>query len=78
MQDITQYVRQQAHAAKQAYYALASASTAQKNAALLRMAALIEQHRADILAANQQGIQGAMMQMLAHGRKQRCRRLSCA
>lgn len=54
MQDITQYVRQQAHAAKQAYYALASASTAQKNAALLRMAALIEQHRADILAANQQ------------------------
>ena len=59
MQDITQYVRQQAHAAKQAYYALASASTAQKNAALLRMAALIEQHRADILAANQQDMANA-------------------
>ncbi len=59
MQDITQYVRQQAHAAKQAYYALASASTAQKNAALLRMATLIEQHRADILAANQQDMANA-------------------
>ena len=59
MQDITQYVRQQAHAAKQAYYALASASTAQKNAALLRMAALIEQHRADILATNQQDMANA-------------------
>ena len=59
MQDITQYVRQQAHAAKQAYYALASASTAQKNAALLRMTALIEQHRADILAANQQDMANA-------------------
>ena len=59
MQDIAQYVRQQAHAAKQAYYALASASTAQKNAALLRMAALIEQHRADILAANQQDMANA-------------------
>ncbi len=59
MQDITQYVRQQAHAAKQAYYALASASTAQKNAALLRMAVLIEQHRADILAANQQDMANA-------------------
>lgn len=59
MQDITQYVRQQAHAAKQAYYALASASTTQKNAALLRMAALIEQHRADILAANQQDMANA-------------------
>lgn len=59
MQDITQYVRQQAHAAKQAYYALASASTTQKNAALLRMATLIEQHRADILAANQQDMANA-------------------
>ena len=59
MQDIAQYVRQQATLAKNAYYVLASASTAQKNAALARMAELIHQHRADILAANQQDMTNA-------------------
>ena len=59
MQDITQYVRQQAHAAKYAYYILASASSAQKNTALSRMAELIKQHRHDILNANQQDMANA-------------------
>ena len=38
MQENHAYVRQSAAAAKQAFYALASATTAQKNAALLRLA----------------------------------------
>ena len=59
MQEIHAYVRQSAAAAKQAFYALASATTAQKNAALLRLAELIDQHQADILAANAEDMQQA-------------------
>ncbi|QEY24408.1 glutamate-5-semialdehyde dehydrogenase [Neisseria animalis] len=59
MQNIQDYVRSTAAAAKQAFYALSNASTAQKNAALLHMAELIKQHRADILAANAQDMEQA-------------------
>ena len=59
MQEIHAYVRQSAAAAKQAFYALAGATTAQKNAALLRLAELIDQHQADILAANAEDMQQA-------------------
>ncbi|STZ76689.1 glutamate-5-semialdehyde dehydrogenase [Bergeriella denitrificans] len=72
MQNIHDYVRTAAAAAKQAFYALSSAATAQKNAALLRMAELIKQHQADILAANAQdmaqaaakGLDAAMLDRL--------------
>lgn len=46
------YVRHLAAEAKAAFYQTAAASTAQKNAALLRLAELIEAHQADVLAAN--------------------------
>ncbi|UOO82437.1 glutamate-5-semialdehyde dehydrogenase [Uruburuella testudinis] len=52
MQNIADYVRDTAAAAKQAFYQLAAATTAQKNTALLRLAELIEQHQTAILAAN--------------------------
>lgn len=56
---IHQYVRQTAEAAKTAFYSLASASTAQKNNALLRMATLLEHHQSAILAANAEDMQHA-------------------
>ncbi|RPD86236.1 glutamate-5-semialdehyde dehydrogenase [Neisseria weixii] len=59
MQDIQQYVRDTATAAKQAFYLMANATTAQKNAALLRMAELIAQHQTAILAANAQDMENA-------------------
>ncbi|WP_373752527.1 glutamate-5-semialdehyde dehydrogenase [Neisseria weixii] len=59
MQDIQQYVRDTATAAKQAFYLMANATTAQKNAALLRMAELIAQHQTVILAANAQDMENA-------------------
>ncbi len=59
MTDIRQYVRQTAEAAKAAYYELGNASTAQKNAALLRMAELLQQHQPAILAANAADMQNA-------------------
>ncbi|WP_165009418.1 glutamate-5-semialdehyde dehydrogenase [Neisseria yangbaofengii] len=59
MQDIRQYVRDTATAAKQAFYLMANATTAQKNAALLRMAELIAQHQTAILAANAQDMENA-------------------
>ncbi|ASK28544.1 glutamate-5-semialdehyde dehydrogenase [Neisseria chenwenguii] len=59
MQNIRDYVRQTASAAKTAFYAVSTASAAQKNAALLRTAELIKQHAADILAANAQDMQQA-------------------
>ncbi|PSJ80597.1 glutamate-5-semialdehyde dehydrogenase [Neisseria iguanae] len=59
MQDIQQYVRDTATAAKQAFYLMAQATTAQKNAALLRMAELVVQHQTTILAANVQDMENA-------------------
>ena len=59
MQNIEQYVRERATAAKSAFYQLAAAGTAQKNRALLRMAELIEAHQNEILAANQTDMQAA-------------------
>ncbi len=59
MQNIADYVRDTAAAAKQAFYQLAAAGSAQKNAALLRLAELIEQHQSAILAANAQDMQQA-------------------
>ncbi len=72
-QDIQQYVRARAQAAKAAYYALASASTEQKNRALLRLTELLEAHEADVLAANaedmrqarEKGLDSAMLDRLA-------------
>ena len=58
-QPIPQYVRQTAAAAKQAFYTLATASTAQKNAALLRLAELIQHKQTAILAANAEDMQQA-------------------
>ena len=59
MQNIEQYVRERATAAKSAFYQLAAAGTEQKNRALLRMAELIEAHQNEILAANQTDMQAA-------------------
>ncbi|MCP1772315.1 glutamate-5-semialdehyde dehydrogenase [Neisseria perflava] len=59
MSAIQEYVRHTAAAAKQAFYALSTATTAQKNAALLRMAELIKHHQAAILAANAQDMENA-------------------
>ncbi len=59
MQNIHDYVRQTAAAAKQAFYDMGAATTAQKNAALLRMAELIRQHSAEIIAANAQDMEQA-------------------
>ena len=59
MQNIEQYVRERATAAKSAFYQLAAAGTEQKNRALLRMAELIEAHQNEILTANQTDMQAA-------------------
>ncbi|WP_373740582.1 glutamate-5-semialdehyde dehydrogenase [Neisseria sp.] len=59
MNDIHAYVRTTAAAAKQAFYLMAQASSAQKNAALLRMAELLKQHEAAVLAANAQDMENA-------------------
>ncbi|MCP1661061.1 glutamate-5-semialdehyde dehydrogenase [Neisseria perflava] len=59
MSAIQEYVRHTAAAAKQAFYTLSTATTAQKNAALLRMAELIKHHQATILAANAQDMENA-------------------
>lgn len=59
MQNIHDYVRQTAAAAKQAFYDMGAAATAQKNAALLRMAELIRLHSAEITAANAQDMEQA-------------------
>lgn len=52
MQDIREYVRTTAAAAKQAFYRMGSATTAQKNGALLHLAHLLKTHESAILAAN--------------------------
>lgn len=59
MQNIHEYVRATAAATKQAFYEMAAASSAQKNAALLRMAELIKHHETAILAANAQDMENA-------------------
>ena len=59
MQNIQDYVRRTASAAKQASYIVAAAETAQKNAALLRAAELIRHHQTAILAANAQDMEQA-------------------
>ncbi|WP_373796255.1 glutamate-5-semialdehyde dehydrogenase [Neisseria dentiae] len=59
MQNIHDYVRQTAAAAKQAFYDMGAATTAQKNAALLRMAELIRLHSVEIIAANAQDMEQA-------------------
>lgn len=46
-------------AAKEAAFALANASTAQKNAALMAIAAALEAHAEDILAANREDVEAA-------------------
>lgn len=50
------YVRRLAAEAKAAFYQTAAASAAQKNAALLRLAELIESRQADVLAANAEDV----------------------
>lgn len=59
MQNIQEHVRATAAAAKAAFYEMAAASTAQKNAALLRIADLLDQHQAAVLAANAQDMETA-------------------
>ena len=59
MQNIQDYVRRTASAAKQASYIVAAAETAQKNAALLRTAELIKHHQTAILAANAEDMEQA-------------------
>ena len=59
MQNIQDYVRRTASAAKQASYVVAAAETAQKNDALLRTAELIRHHQTAILAANAQDMEQA-------------------
>ena len=46
-------------AAKEAAFALANASTAQKNAALMTIAAALEAHAEDILRANREDVEAA-------------------
>ncbi|WP_274572358.1 glutamate-5-semialdehyde dehydrogenase [Neisseria leonii] len=73
MQEIEQYVRARAQAAKAAFYALAETSTEQKNRALLRLEALLAEYEHDILAANaedmrlarEKGLDAAMLDRLA-------------
>lgn len=70
--NITEYVRTLAAEAKAAFYVLARAQTAQKNQALLRLAALLDEHRQAILAANaedmrraeQKGLDSALLDRL--------------
>lgn len=50
------YVRRLAAEAKAAFYQTAAASAAQKNAALLHLAELIESRQADVLAANAEDV----------------------
>ena len=57
--DIRQYVLKIAEAAKAAYYTLATASTAQKNNALIHMAELLQKHKNAILAANAEDMEKA-------------------
>jgi len=57
--DIKNYMLQVGRAAREASRALARASTKDKNAALLAMAASIRQHRADLLAANAADVSAA-------------------
>ncbi|WP_107726328.1 glutamate-5-semialdehyde dehydrogenase [Neisseria weaveri] len=59
MQNLSEYVRQTASSAKQAFYALASASTQQKNSALIRTAELLKKHQNDILKANALDLENA-------------------
>lgn len=59
MQNIQEYVRGRAQAAKDAFYEMASATSAQKNAALLLLAQLIKQKETEILAANQEDMAAA-------------------
>lgn len=70
--NITENVRTLAAEAKAAFYVLARAQTAQKNQALLRLAALLDEHRQAILAANaedmrraeQKGLDSALLDRL--------------
>ena len=55
------YIRQIAQATKAAFYQIAQADSAAKNAALLRLADLIHANQAALFAANQQD--------LAHGKQ---------
>ncbi|EGV37018.1 glutamate-5-semialdehyde dehydrogenase [Neisseria weaveri] len=59
MQNLSEYVRQTASSAKQAFYALAFASTQQKNSALIRTAELLKKHQNDILKANALDLENA-------------------
>lgn len=59
MSDIVNQVRATAQAARKAYLVLAGAETAAKNAALLRLAELLAEHRADIMRANAQDVAAA-------------------
>ena len=59
MQDTAAYVRVQAAAARNAYYAVSAADSSAKNAALLRTAELLDKHRTAILAANRQDMENA-------------------
>ena len=59
MQDTAAYIRAQAAAARNAYYAVSAADSSAKNAALLRTAELLDKHRTAILAANRQDMENA-------------------
>lgn len=53
------YITEMAQAAKNAFYELARVDSQAKNATLLRLAELIEQHENDLLAANQEDLKQA-------------------
>lgn len=53
------YITEMAQAAKNAFYELARVDSQAKNATLLRLAELIEQHENDLLAANQKDLKQA-------------------
>lgn len=59
MNDIIRYINDTATAAKAAFYRLAEADSASKNAALLRVAELLQQQRTALTAANGQDLAAA-------------------
>ncbi|WIO74814.1 glutamate-5-semialdehyde dehydrogenase [Porticoccaceae bacterium LTM1] len=72
LSDLTEYMQTLGQRARNAARVVASASTAQKNAALLAMASAMDQHRTELLAANakdmaagrEQGLDAALLDRL--------------
>lgn len=65
MSDVTETVLAVARAAKQAYRAVSEAPSAQKDAALLRLAELLAENRAAVAAANAEDVAAARAQGLS-------------